>query len=67
MPNREAANTDLIDGFGSCLIWQAKTDNVNGIARVDCNPCLALGSWLPNWVVRMDDHADVRAGRVFRR
>ena len=67
MLNWEAANPDLVYGFGSCLVWQAKADNVNGIAGLDCDLCLALGSGLPNWVVRMDDHAYVRTGQVFSR
>jgi hypothetical protein len=60
MPDWQPANPNLVDGLRCWLVGQAKANYVDVVTGLDRGLCLPLSPRLPNWIMRMDDHADVR-------
>jgi hypothetical protein len=42
----------------------AQADHVDGITRLHSGESLSLGARLADWIMRMNDHADVRASEI---
>src|SRR5438128_4162106 len=61
--DRQTENADAVDDLLRRLTGGAQADDVDVVVRVDSGPGLALDTRLSQWIMRVNDHADMSASR----